>query len=170
VPVYISRRKIMNFVKHATARVTVGALAVAAVAAVAPVGAQAATAFGAGAAAAATTPVSDSISISPDPTVTVGSQVTITASATNNTSSTISGALGIENPQYASEKITGVSGSCNSRNLQKLIYCGDTQWAPGATIKIVVTITATAAGTDNFTVYSYGGGNPVYASESLTVS
>ena len=43
--------------------------------------------------------------------------------------------------------------------LQKLIYCGDTQWAPGATIKIVLTLTATAAGTDNFTVYARGTGS-----------
>ncbi|WP_163567022.1 hypothetical protein [Fodinicola feengrottensis] len=56
-------------------------------------------------------------------TAVVGDQVTVAATLTNNTSATVSAALGIENPQYASQKITGVGGSgCARRNLQRLIY------------------------------------------------
>ena len=47
--------------------------------------------------------------------------------------------MGIENPQYSSERITAVSGhACAPRNLQKLIYCGNTQLAPGATMSITL--------------------------------
>jgi hypothetical protein len=149
----------MKFIKRIVVPVAVGALATGAAAVAAPLAAQAAPA-----------PVTADVTVTPGTTV-VGGQVTVVATATNNTSSTVSGALGIENPQYASERITGVSGhACAPRNLQKLIYCGNTQLAPGATMSITLSLTATAAGTDNFTVYArITGTNDTYAYGTLTV-
>jgi hypothetical protein len=105
-------------------------------------------------------------------TASVGSQVTVVATVTNNTSSTVSAALGIQNPDYASERITGVTGgACATRNLQKLIYCGNPQLLPGATASITVTLTPTATGVDDFTVYGRITGNDdTYAYGTLTVS
>lgn len=105
-------------------------------------------------------------------TAVVGDQVTVVATVTNNTSSSVSAALGIENPQYASQKITGVSGSgCAPRNLQRLIYCGNPSFGPGATASITVTLVTTAIGTDNFTAYGrITNTNDVQAYASLTTS
>ncbi|GAA1724158.1 hypothetical protein [Fodinicola feengrottensis] len=105
-------------------------------------------------------------------TAVVGDQVTVAATLTNNTSATVSAALGIENPQYASQKITGVGGSgCARRNLQRLIYCGNSLLAPGATASIIVTLVTTAAGTDNFTAYGrITNTNDVYAYATLSTS
>jgi hypothetical protein len=169
----------MNFIKRAGMQVAAGALAAGAAAA-APAAAQAVTASGAGTpvtfsspgtVAADAAPVTPAVTVTPGSAV-VGGQVTVVATATNNTSTTVSAALGIENPQYASERITGVSGhACAPRNLQKLIYCGNTQLAPGATMRIVLSLTATAAGTDHFTVYArITGTSDTYAYGTLTVS
>jgi hypothetical protein len=150
----------MNVFKRAAVRAAIGGMAVAAVAAVSPAASQ-----------ADTSPVSDSITITPDPTVTAGSSVTISASATNNTSSTIAGSLGIQISDPALLHDTNVSAG--ARNVGgKLIYKGDTQWAPGQTITITLTATAVAAGTENFSVYSAGTGSAsdVWAYDTLTIN
>ena len=102
----------------------------------------------------------------------VGDQVEVVATLTNNTSVMTSAALGIENPQYANEKITAVGGvGCQRRNLIKLIYCGNSQLAAGATASITVALTPIAAGTDNFTAYGrITNVNDVYAYATLAVS
>lgn len=160
----------MNPIRSAAARAAVGVLAAATVAVAAPVTAQAAT--GTGGLAAAVAPVTGSLTITPSTTV-VGGQVVVVATATNNTSSTTAASLGIENPQYAAEHITAVSGhGCTPRNLQRLIYCGNNLLAPGATMTITVTLTAIASGTDNFTSYArvtYTT-NDVFSYGTLTVS
>ncbi|MBV9444555.1 MAG: hypothetical protein JO345_01440 [Streptosporangiaceae bacterium] len=151
----------MNSVERAAIQVAAGALA-----------AGMAVTFSSPAAVAAdAAPVTAGVTVTPGSAV-VGGQVTVVATATNNTSSTVSGALGIENPQYASERITRVSGhACAPRNLQKLIYCGNTQLAPGATMRIILSLTATATGTDNFTIYARTtGSNDTYAYGTLNVS
>ena len=148
----------MNFFKRGAVRVTIGVMAVAA--AVAPTVAQ-----------ADSSPVSDSITITPTTTVTVGNSVTITASATNNTSSTIAGSLGLQISDPTLLHETAVSPG--ARNLGgKLIYKGDTQWAPGQTITITLTATAVAAGTENLSVYAGGTGSTsdVYAYGTLTIN
>lgn len=124
-----------------------------------------------GAASATTSPDTVGLTITPSTTV-VGDQVTVVATLTNNTSTTVSAALGIENPQYASERITGVTGhACATRNLEKLIYCGNPALLPGATASITVTLTPTAAGTDNFTAYGrITNTNDTFAYGTLTVS
>lgn len=161
----------MNLVKSAAARVTAGALAAAAVAVAAPAPAQAA-AYTDGPVVVGVAPVTGSLTITPSTTV-VGGQAVVVATATNNTSSTLAASLGIENPQYAAEHITAVSGhACTPRNLQRLIYCGNNLLAPGATMTITVTLTAIAAGTDNFTSYArvtYTTGD-VFSYGTLTVS
>ncbi|NUP47150.1 MAG: hypothetical protein HOW97_07520, partial [Catenulispora sp.] len=135
----------MPLIKRTAARVAVGVLAAAAVAVSGPVAAQPAMAD--------TPPVTGSLTITPSTTV-VGGTVTVVATATNNTTSTQEVSLGIDNPQYAAQQITAVSGSpCSPRNLHSLIYCGD-YLAPGATMSIKVTLTPTAAGTDNFRSYA----------------
>jgi hypothetical protein len=141
----------------------------AALAAVAALGAAVSVAAP-GAASATTSPDSVGLTITPTTTV-VGDQVTVVATLTNNTSTTVSGALGIENPQYASEKITGVTGhACATRNLEKLIYCGPSL-SPGATASIVVTLVPTTTGTDNFTAYGrITNTNDTLAHGTLTVS
>lgn len=153
----------MRLINRATARVAAGVLAAAAVAS-GPAAAQPAVAD--------TTPVTGSLTITPATTV-VGGRVTVIATATNNTSSTVAASLGIKNPQYAAERITAVSGhACAPRNLQLLIYCGNNLLAPGATMSITVTLTAIAAGIDNFTSYArvtYTT-NDVYSYGTLTVS
>lgn len=122
-------------------------------ASVAPVAA-AATSPAPASVTAAAGPIAAGITISPAATV-VGGQVTVVATATNTGSSPASVSLGIDNPQYASERITGVKGyRCTPRNLQRLIYCGTGPLDPGATASITVSLTATAAGTDNFRVYA----------------
>lgn len=159
----------MNLIKSAAARVAVGVLAAAAAAVAGPVTAQAATS---GVAAAGVAPVTGGLTITPSTTV-VGGQVVVVATATNNTSSTVAASLGIENPQYAAEHITAVSGhACTPRNLQRLIYCGNNLLAPGASMTITVTLTAIASGTDNFTSYArvtYTT-NDVFSYGTLTVS
>ncbi len=161
----------MNLIKSAAARAAVGVLAAAAVAVAGPVTAQAAANAG-GVAAADVAPVSGGLTITPSTTV-VGGQVVVVATATNNTSSTVAASLGIENPQYAAEHITAVSGhACTPRNLQRLIYCGNNLLAPGASMTITVTLTAIASGTDNFTAYArvtYTT-NDVFSYGTLTVS
>jgi hypothetical protein len=150
----------MNFFKRAAVRVAVGVMAVAGVAAFVPTAAR-----------ADTSPVSDSITIAPSTTVTVGDSVTITASATNNTSSTIAGSLGLQISDPTLLHDTQVTGG--ARNLGgKLIYKGDTQWAPGQTISLSVTATTLAAGTENLSVYSDGTGSTssVYAYGTLTIN
>ena len=147
----------MKSIKHAAARAAVGVLAAAAVPVAAPLAAQADTA-----------PITVNFTVSPA-TTTVGGQVTLTATLTNNTSSTTSGALGIENPDYANQHITSVSPGC--RNVIATIYCGNPQLAPGATMKLTVTLTATGTGTDDFTVYGrITNVNDIYAYGTLTVS
>jgi hypothetical protein len=123
------------------------------------------------AAAADTNPVTVGLTVTP-PTATVGSQVTVVATVTNNTSTSTSAALGIQNPQYAAEKITKVGGTaCAPRNLQKLIYCGNPALGPGATASITVTLTPITTGTDNFSAYGrITGTNDVNAYATLTVS
>ncbi|MBS2964131.1 hypothetical protein KGA66_13820 [Actinocrinis puniceicyclus] len=138
----------MILVKRAAARVAAGVLAAAALAIAGPATAQAATDAGGAA------PVTGTLTITPSTTV-VGGQVVVVATATNNTSSTVAASLGIENPQYAAEQITAVSGhACTPRNLRRLIYCGNNLLAPGASMTITVKLTAIAGGTDNFTVYA----------------
>lgn len=147
----------MKSVKHTAARAAVAVLAAAAVPVVAPIAAQAAAA-----------PITVNLTVSPA-TTTVGGQVTLTATLTNNTASTTSGALGIENPDYSNQHITAVSAGC--RNVIATIYCGNPQLAPGATMTLTVTLTATASGTDDFTVYGrITNVNDVYAYGTLTVS
>lgn len=150
----------MNLTKRVVVGAGAGALALGAVIAAAPIAAQADAA-----------PVTVTVSVTPDTTV-VGGQATVVATVTNNTSSTVSGAMGIENPQYSSERITAVSGhACAPRNLQKLIYCGNTQLAPRATMSITLSLTATSTGTDNFTAYGrITGTNDTLANGTLTVS
>jgi hypothetical protein len=142
-------------------RVAIGAVAVAgAMAVAAPV-----------AASADTSPVSDSLTITPSTTVTVGDSVTFTASATNNTSSTISGSLGLQISDPTLLHDTQVTGG--ARNVGgKLIYKGDTQWAPGQTISLSVTATTLGAGTESLSVYSDGTGStsPVYSYGTLTIN
>jgi type 1 fimbria pilin len=100
-----------------------------------------------------TNPITVTLTVTPA-TASVGDQVQVVATLTNNTSTTTSAALGIENPQYANEKITAVGGAgCQRRNLIKLIYCGNSQLGAGATASITVTLTPIATGTDNFTAY-----------------
>ncbi|MBO0803816.1 MAG: hypothetical protein J2P25_12180 [Nocardiopsaceae bacterium] len=156
----------MSFFNSAVVRVATAAAATAAVAA--PVAAQAGTSP---AAQAGTSPVSDSITIKPAKTVAVGDSVTITASATNTTSSTISGSLGLKVPDPSLLHDTRVTGG--ARNVGgKLIYKGDTQWAPGQTITLSLTATTLAAGTEKLSVYSDGTGSTssVYAYGTLTIS
>lgn len=116
-------------------------------------------------------PVTAGVTVTPASTR-VGGQVTVVATATNNTSSTVAGSLGIQNPQYASERITRVSGhACAPRNLLRLIYCGNPQLAPGASMTITLLLRATATGTDNFTIYAgITGTNDAYAYGTLSVS
>lgn len=116
-------------------------------------------------------PVTAGVTVAPRSTE-VGGQVTVVATATNNTSSTVAGSLGIQNPQYASERITRVSGhACTPRNLLRLIYCGNPQLAPGASMTITLSLRATATGTDHFTIYAgITGINYVYAYGTLSVS
>jgi hypothetical protein len=103
---------------------------------------------------AAAGPIAAGITITPSTTV-VGGQVTVVATATNTGSSPAAVSLGIDNYQYASQRITGVKGyRCTPRNLQRLIYCGTGPLDPGATASITLSLTATAAGTDNFRVYA----------------
>ncbi|HEV3359542.1 MAG TPA: hypothetical protein VG247_22270 [Pseudonocardiaceae bacterium] len=122
-------------------------------------------------AAADTNPITVGLTVTPN-TAAVGAQVEVVATLTNNTSATTSAALGIENPQYGNEKITAVGGAgCQRRNLIKLIYCGNSQLAAGATASITVTLTPIAAGTDNFTAYGrITNVSDVYAYATLTVS
>lgn len=121
--------------------------------------------------AADTNPVTVGLTVAPA-TAAVGDQVTVVATVTNNTSTSVSAALGIENPQYAGQKITAVGGTgCTPRNLQKLIYCGNPALGPGATATITVTLTPTATGTDDFGAYGrITNTNDVYADATLTVS
>lgn len=138
------------------------------VASVAPVAAAAPVTI----APAAAGPVAAGITVTPATTV-VGGHVTVVATATNTGSSPVSASLGIENPQYASQRITGVSGfRCTPRNLQRLIYCGTGPLAPGDTASITLSLTATAAGTDDFTVYARTTytTDDTYAYGTLTVS
>lgn len=123
------------------------------------------------AAQAGTAPVTVTFAISPH-TASVGDTVTVTGTATNNTSSTVSGSLGIQNPDYANEHITAVSGhACAPRNVTKTIYCGNTQIAPRETLTITLTFRVTAAGTDKFTIYSaMTGTSAYYAYGTLTAS
>jgi hypothetical protein len=120
---------------------------------------------------AGTKPVTAGVTVTPSSTE-VGGQVAVVATATNNTSSTVAGSLGIQNPQYASERITRVSGhACTPRNLLRLIYCGNPQLAPGASMTITLSLRATAAGTDHFTIYAFiTGASDVYAYGALSVS
>ncbi len=135
----------MRLIKRTAARVAVGVLSAAAVAGVGPAAAVPAS--------AAVSPISDTLTITPSSTV-VGGTVTIVATATNNTSATQDVSLGIDNPQYAADKITSVSGKpCPPRNLHYLIYCGD-YLAPGASMSITITLTPTSAGTFNFRSYA----------------
>ncbi|MBF6062059.1 hypothetical protein IU500_19065 [Nocardia terpenica] len=122
-------------------------------------------------AAADTGPVSVGLTITPG-TVGVGDRVTVVATVTNNTSMSVSAALGIENPRYSAQKITAVGGKgCTPRNLQRLIYCGNPALGPGATASITVALTPTAIGTDDFTAYGrITGTDDVYAHATLTVS
>ena len=151
----------MRLIKRPAARVAVGVLA--AIGVSGPVAAQPAMAD--------TAPVTGTLTITPSNTV-VGGVVTVVATATNNTASTQDVSLGVDNPQYAAQKITAVSGSpCSPRNLHSLIYCGD-YLAPGATMSITVTLTPTAAGIDNFRSYArvtYTTNN-VFSYGTLTVS
>jgi len=153
----------MRLIKRATARVAAGVLAAAAVTS-GPTAAQPAVAD--------TAPVTGSLTITPT-TIVVGGQVKVVATATNNTSSAVAASLGIKNPQYAAERITAVSGhACTPRNLQVLIYCGNNLLPPGATMSITLTLTAIAAGADDFTSYArvtYTT-NDVYSYGTLTVS
>lgn len=147
----------MKSSKHAAARIAVGVLAAATIPMAAPLTAQADTA-----------PITVNLTVSP-PSTTVGGRVTLTATLVNNTSSTTSGALGIENPDYSNQHITAVSPGC--RNVIKTIYCGNPQLAPGAKMTLTVTLTVTASGTDDFTVYGrITNVNDIYAYGTLTVS
>lgn len=122
-------------------------------------------------AVADTSPVTVGLTVTPA-TAAVGDQVEVVATVTNGTSASTSAALGIENPEYAGEKITAVGGKgCSPRNLQKLIYCGNPALAAGATASITVTLMPISAGTDNFTAYGrITNSNDVYAYATLTVS
>jgi hypothetical protein len=122
-------------------------------------------------AAADTSPVTVGLTVTPA-TAAIGDQVTVVVTATNNTSTSTSAALGIENPQYSAQRITGLAGKgCPPRNLQKLIYCGNPALGPGASASITVTLTPTASGTDNFTAYGrITNTNDVHAYATLTVS
>lgn len=124
----------------------------------------------AGAVTAASVPLSVGITVTPGKAA-VGDSVTVVATATNNTDAAASGALGIDNPDWANQHITAVSGSrCTPRNVTAIIYCG-TNLAPGATASITVTLTTTAAGTDDFRAYARQTGiDNVYAYATLTVS
>ena len=147
----------MRPTKHVAARMTLSALIAAAIPMAAPLSARA----DAG-------PIAVNLKVDPGST-TVGGQVTLTATLTNNTSSTTSGALGIENPDYGNQHITSVSAGC--RNVIRTIYCGNPQLAAGASMTLKVTFTATAAGTDNFTTYGrITNVNDEYAYGTLTVS
>lgn len=122
-------------------------------------------------AVADTGPVSVGLTVTPA-TAAVGDQVEVVATLTNNTAAPTSAALGIENPEYAGQKITAVGGKgCAPRNLQKLIYCGNPALAAGATASITVTLTPISTGTDNFTAYGrITNVNDVHAYATLTVS
>ena len=151
----------MKFIKRAAVQAAAGVLAAAAVAVAEPAAA--------GAVATTTSTVGPPATSRSNAAAPAGVGVT---TAINETSSTVSAALGIENPQYASERITGVSEhACALRNLRRLIYCGNQRLAPGATVRITLSLTATAAGTDHFTVYAAMTGTSVtYAYGAVTVS
>ena len=129
------------------------------------------TAWAAPSIAADTNPLTVGLSVTPG-TAAVGDQVTVVATVTNNTSASTSAALGIENPEYAAQKITAVGGKgCTPRNLQKLIYCGNPALAAGATASIIVTLKPIRTGTDDFTAYGrITNSNDVNAYATLTVS
>lgn len=147
----------MNLIQRNAVRAAIGVLAAAAIPTAAPLAAQGAAA-----------PMTVNLTVSPNST-TVGDQVTVTATLTNNTASTTSGALGIENPDYRSEHITAVSPGC--RNVVATIYCGNPRLAPGATMTLNVTFTATTAGTIGFTAYGHiTNVNDSYCYGTLTVS
>jgi hypothetical protein len=113
-------------------------------------------------------PITVTLSVTPA-TMTVGGQVTLVATLTNNTSSTTSGALGIENPDWSNQHITYVSPGC--RNVIRTIYCGDPQLAAGASMVLTVKLTATGTGTDSFTAYGrITNVNDQYAYGTLTIS
>lgn len=134
------------------------------------IAAMALTAPTADAAPATNTPLTVGITVTPS-SAAVGDEVTIVATATNNTDTAESGALGIENPDWANQHITAVSGShCTPRNVTATIYCG-TDLSPGATATITVTLTTTATGTDSLTAYARQTGvDDIYAYSTLTVS
>jgi hypothetical protein len=129
------------------------------------------TAWAAPGAAADTSPYTVGLTVAPA-TAAVGDQVTVVATVANDTSASTSATLGIENPQYAGQKIIAVSGKgCTPRNLQNLIYCGNPALGPGATATITVTLTPTTTGTDNFTAYGrITNNNDAYAYATLAVS
>lgn len=129
------------------------------------------TVWAAPGAAAATSPYTVGLAVSPG-TASVGEQVTVVATVVNGMSTSESVSLGIENPQFAGQRITAVSGTgCTPRNLQKLIYCGNPVLGPGATASITVTLTPTTTGTDDFTAYGrITNNNDAYAYGTLAVS
>lgn len=129
------------------------------------------TALAATGAAADTSPYTVGLSMTAA-TAAVGEQVTVVATVANNTSTSSSASMGIENPQFAGERITAVSGKgCTPRNLQKLIYCNNPALGPRATASITVTLTPTTTGTDNFTAYGrITNTNDAYAYGTLSVS
>ncbi|WP_370345559.1 hypothetical protein [Catenulispora sp. MAP5-51] len=124
--------------KHAAARLAISALIGMVLPVTVPLTAR----------AAAAGPITVNLTVDP-PTTTVGGQVTLTATLTNNTSSVTSGALGIQNPDWANQHITSVSAGC----------------------RIKVTFATTATGTDDFTAYGrITNVNDEYAYGTLTVS
>jgi hypothetical protein len=148
----------MHSMKHAAARLAISALIGTVLPVTVPLTAR----------AAAAGPITVNLTVDP-PTTAVGGQVTLTATLTNNTSSVTSGALGIQNPDWANQHITSVSAGC--RNVIKTIYCGNPQLQPGAAMTLKVTFTTTATGTDDFTAYGrITNVNDEYAYGTLTVS
>lgn len=114
-------------------------------------------------------PVAAGLSITPSVT-TVGGTVTVVATATNTTNAPVGASLGIENPSLV--PIVGLTRTCMTRNLTRLVYCGIQSLAPGATVNITLTLSPKTAGTFNFTVYArvtYTS-NDTYAYGTLTAS
>jgi hypothetical protein len=119
---------------------------------------------------AATGPVLAGLSITPS-TTTVGNTVKVTGTATNTTGSTIAlVSMGVHSPMRALNA-TG-TGGCTPRNLSKIIYCGVSNLAPGATATLTFTATPVAAGTFNYDSYARIAytSDDTFAFATLTVS
>jgi len=121
-------------------------------------------------ATAASGPVLAGLSITPS-TTTVGNTVQVVGTATNTTQSTIGYvSMGVHSPLRALNA-TG-TGGCHPRNLSRIIYCGVSNLAPGATATLTFTATPTGSGTFNYDSYARIAhtNDDTFAYATLTVS